>query len=171
MRLHSFLGNRKGSASAEMALVMPLLLVLMFGSFELGRYFLDEHVVAKAVRDGARFAALGTFVNYPSCSGEPAGNIASNTRSIVRTGRLGGTTPRLSYWPNTPSGSPPYGISIAVSCATAVGAQAINGIYDGRTGGAAIVTVTATVPYRPLFGTLVFSSLNLRASSQAAVTG
>ena len=44
---------QSGVAAVEMALVAPLLLALLFGSVELGKYFLDQHVVVKAVRDGA----------------------------------------------------------------------------------------------------------------------
>ena len=56
-RLRALLASDDAAAAAEMALVVPLLVILMFGSFELGRYFLDEHVVVKAVRDGARYAS------------------------------------------------------------------------------------------------------------------
>ena len=51
------LGCNTGAAAAEMALVLPILIALMFGSFELGNYFLNQHVVTKAVRDGLRFEA------------------------------------------------------------------------------------------------------------------
>jgi len=44
--------NKDAAAAAEMAIVTPILVSLMFGSFEMGNYFLSEHVVAKAVRDG-----------------------------------------------------------------------------------------------------------------------
>ena len=49
--------DRAGSAAAEMALVLPLLLVIMFGTFELGHFFYSEHIVQKAVRDAARYAS------------------------------------------------------------------------------------------------------------------
>jgi len=47
------------------------------------------------------------------------------------------------------------------------------GIYRGRTSGAQIVTVTATVNYRSVLGVMGFSGIGLRlnASSEAAVTG
>ena len=48
--------DSRGAAAAEMALVLPLLLVILFGSLELGNYFMNEHTLIKAVRDGARFA-------------------------------------------------------------------------------------------------------------------
>ena len=34
---------------------------LMFGAVELGNYFLNEHSLVKAVRDGARYAARQDF--------------------------------------------------------------------------------------------------------------
>ena len=39
----------RGSAGVEMALVTPIFLALMFGSFEMGYYFLSEHAVANAI--------------------------------------------------------------------------------------------------------------------------
>ena len=48
-----------GAAAVEMALVAPLLLALLFGSVELGKYFLDQHVVVKGKnRDTAWFSIL-----------------------------------------------------------------------------------------------------------------
>ena len=49
--------DRSGTSAVEMAMATPLLLVLLIGTFELGYYFLSEHVVQKAVRDAARYAA------------------------------------------------------------------------------------------------------------------
>ena len=53
-RLHRLSTDRSGTAAAELALVLPLLLTMMFSTFELGNYFLAEHVVQKAVRDAAK---------------------------------------------------------------------------------------------------------------------
>ena len=82
-RLISLWRDRNGAAAAEMALVAPLLLILMFGSFEVGKFFWDEHLVTKAVRDGARFAARQSFASMP-CGG-PATNEAQ-IRNVVRYG-------------------------------------------------------------------------------------
>ena len=70
MRGVSLLRSRRGSAAAEMALVSPLLAVLMIGSVELGNFFYNEHILMKAVRDGARYAARQNFSNYSACTGE-----------------------------------------------------------------------------------------------------
>jgi len=162
------IGCRSGSAAVEMALVIPLLVILMFGSFELGSYFLDNHVVAKAVRDGARYAARRPFTNYAACAGVPGGTVATDTRNLVRTGKLSGGAARLRGWTD------PATISISISCDTAgVGGVPYTGIYNGMATGAPVVTVSADVPYQSLFGGVGFSSvgLTLHAQSQAAVTG
>jgi len=64
-------------------------------------------------------------------------------------------------------------ITVTTSCASNTSGQSMLGIYRGRTGGAQIVSVNATVTYRPLFSTYVFrgAGFNLNAASQAAVTG
>ena len=49
-----FLHDTRANAAVEMALVAPLLLAILFGSVELGNYFMNEHELIKAVRDGAR---------------------------------------------------------------------------------------------------------------------
>ena len=43
--IRNFASDSNGAAAAEMALVMPLLLIIMFGAMELGKFFLDQHVV------------------------------------------------------------------------------------------------------------------------------
>lgn len=153
---------RRASAAVEMALVTPLLVTLMFGSFELGNYFMDSHVVAKAVRDGARYAARRAFDQY-TCS-TVSSDVIDKTRNIIRTGQVAsGGTARLPGWSDSST------ISVAASC----DATTVSGIYTGMTGGARIVTVTAAVPYNSLFNSLGFSSttLTLRARAQAAVAG
>ncbi len=145
-----------------MALVAPLLIGLMFGSFELGKYFLDQHVVAKAVRDGARYAARQSFTTMP-CGGTPTAD--TQIKNLVRTGTAAsGGTARLPYWTDAAT------ITVTVTCDTS---GAYTGIYTGLTGGARRVTVAATVPYTSLFGGVGFSvtGLNVVAQNQAAVMG
>src|SRR3546814_7531911 len=96
MLWRSLARDRSGAAAAEMALVSPMLIILMFGSFELGNYFLDEHVVLKAVRDGARYAARQNFTTMP-CSGTPTADAA--IKNLVRYGNIACSgDPRLRYW-------------------------------------------------------------------------
>ena len=173
MRRRSFGRDRSGSAAVEMALVTPLLLIILFGSVEVGNYFYNEHLLVKAVRDGARFAARQNFSYYESggsCSSPTDAMLITDIKTLVMTSLLSGGTNRLPTW-NTST------ITISAACQTVTGGQTMTGIYRGRTGGTAgapIVTVTASVPYTPIMKSLFgFSGIgvNLNAAQQAAVTG
>ena len=50
--------NARGVAAVEMAVVLPLLLLVTFGLMEYGWLFLKAQQVANAARQGARYAAL-----------------------------------------------------------------------------------------------------------------
>ena len=51
----------RGAAAVEMALVMPLLILMVMGIIDFGRIFNGEIQLSQAAREGARVAALGTF--------------------------------------------------------------------------------------------------------------
>ena len=171
MKRRSFipmLRDRRGNAAAEMAMVTPLLLILMMGCAELGNYFWNEHTLLKAVRDGARFAARQGFSNYPDCS-TVATSLRDNTRNVVVYGYLSDTSGN-TLTPNISASN----VTVGTSCATTVGGQTMGGLYQNQANGAQIVTVSATVTYRPIIAmTLGFSGVGyqLYAQSQAAVTG
>jgi Flp pilus assembly protein TadG len=167
--LYYCLSERRGSAAAEMALVLPLLTMLLFGSAELGNYFLNEHAVVKAVRDGARYASRLPMTDYPSCT--PSSTAEAQIRNVTRTGTTTGATAgnRLAYWEDVMNGNPT--IFVTAACDTT---GTYTGIYDGLAMGVPVVTVRASVPYTSLFG--VFGMFNdttfhLNASSEAAVMG
>lgn len=159
--------DQRGVAGAEMALMLPLLVTLMFGAFELGNYFWNEHKVVKSVRDAARFAGRQTaFFSPSSCtSGTVTTAPASDIDKIARYGKLtvtGADKPKIYGW-TTP-------VTVTLSC-PAIGSY--SGIYKGKAN-VPVVTVSATsVPYDSLFQRLGFtsSSLTLNASSQSAVMG
>ena len=161
-----------GAAAAEMALALPILLVLLFGSAEIGNYFMNEHILVKAVRDGARYAARQDFSNFSSCSGAPGGTVEADTKAVVMTGLLSGGTNKLRNWNATT-------ITVTTSCSTTTGGQTLGGIYTGNKNssgtliGAPIVTVSATVPYSPILQAFGFTGTgyNLNATQQAAVMG
>ena len=50
--------NRRGSAVVEMALVLPFLLLLVFGITEFGRAWMTVNVLQTAAREGARLAVV-----------------------------------------------------------------------------------------------------------------
>lgn len=155
--------DRTGSAAAEMALVLPLLLVIMFGTFELGHFFYSEHIVQKAVRDAARYASRLPITNYPACV--PTAGAELQIQKVARTGVPDGTTSaRLRGWTADTM------TNVAVVCDTSGTYQGIYTVYPFPDG-VPTVTVSATVPYMSLFGALGLGnpSLNLKAESEAAV--
>jgi Flp pilus assembly protein TadG len=163
MILRSLLNCNKGAAAAEMALVTPLLMIIVFGAFEAGNFFWKQQIVGKAVREGARYAARRPLTDFTGCV--PSTSVISDTRNVTRTGRVSGGTARISNWTAATSVT----VSMPTGCNTAYS----GGIYVNNPGGAPTVTVSATVPYNSLFGSLGFATanLNMRADAQAAVMG
>jgi Flp pilus assembly protein TadG len=170
--LRTLIAESRASAAAELALVMPLLLLLFTGCLELGNYFFNEHILVKSVRDGARYAARQDISGYTACTGEPPAAVVNNTKAVVMTGLLDGGTNRLASWSATT-------ITLGITCSTSAGSTALGGFYAGVKNsagtvvGAPIVTVSATVPYVPVIAAMGFSAagLNLVATQQAAVIG
>ena len=66
----------RGAAAVEMALVMPLLILMVMGIIDFGRIFNGEIQLSQAAREGARIAALGspTFV---------VGDVGDRTRAAL----------------------------------------------------------------------------------------
>lgn len=177
--------DRSAAAAAEMALVLPIFIALVFGTVELGHYFMSEHIVQKSVRDAARYAARLPIGNYPDCTA-PVAAATSNIQNVAKTGDPDGDvdndgTPdqRLQGW--TSAGM----ATVSVVCNNS---GFYKGVYSDLPGGTAkVVTVTAAVPYPTLFGTLgvgnaarsrcaagqpaSWACLTLGARSQSAVFG
>jgi Flp pilus assembly protein TadG len=172
MPFRKILKDCSAAAAAEMALVAPLLLVILVGAVETGNYFLSEHALVKGVRDGARYAARQSFFSYPACTGSSqniTGTTYDNTKLLVRKGSLNSSdSDRLANWTHANTT-----FTLAMSCTAVTSGQNVQGIYKERLGGAPIVTVSATVPYRPVMPVFGSSSLGLRlnAKQQASVMG
>jgi Flp pilus assembly protein TadG len=180
-----FLRDEGASAAVEMALVTPILLALLFGSVELGNFFMTEHAVEKGVRDGARYAARLPFAATYTCTSDPATVFAdpgatNNIINVTKTGAVSGTGfPRLdaSYWDRT-CGTDTQTVTVSVSCVDKDNIDTENtgntGIYTGLSGTKIpVVTVSARVKYLSVLGTLGFKTTNLclNAESKAALQG
>jgi Flp pilus assembly protein TadG len=92
-------GKRKsrGQSMVEMALVLPIIMVLLMGAVDFG-FILYAHVqVAAAAGEGARVGALVLYnneVNNPSLADHDAFRLARVKAAVVRAmGRLNTTTP------------------------------------------------------------------------------
>lgn len=143
-------------------MVLPIMLLLIFSSVELGNYFLSEHVVDKAVRDAARYAARLPVADFDCATGTM--NDPAPVQKLARTGEPDGTVARLVDWTDDTM------TTVSVACDTS---GTYTGIYTDFPMGAPVVTVTAAVPYTSVLGAigLGITSLTLNAESQAAVIG
>lgn len=160
--LRRLVADSRASAAAEMALVTPLLLVLMFGSFELGNFFLSEHVVQKGVRDAARYASRLPISEYPLC--DPTADAEQRIQRIARTGEPDGTELRLRGWTSDAM------TAVILECDTSGTHTGIYTVYPFPDG-VPTITIRASVPYPSLFSQIGLgdTSLTLNAESHAAI--
>jgi len=159
--LRSFARREDGAAAAELALMLPLLVLMLFGAIEVSYYFYEQHQVVKGVRDGARYASRQRFTDI-NCDDGIDSTVATAIKEVTRTGRPSGGTARVPGWVNGD-------ITVALNCpATAV----TTGIYADISN-APVVSVTASVDYRSLFDGvgILTDSYSLNATQQAAVMG
>ena len=52
------INNQNGAALVEFAIVLPLLLILIFGIIEFGVMFYDKAMITNATREGARWESF-----------------------------------------------------------------------------------------------------------------
>ncbi|MGQ7829471.1 TadE/TadG family type IV pilus assembly protein [Altererythrobacter sp. Z27] len=163
-----FLSCTRGAAAAEMALIVPLAVLIMFSALESGHFIYQEHQVVKGLRDGGRFAARQSF-DVINCRGGSAstipGSLQTEIKNLVRTGRLSGGTPRVLGW-----GDDPADVTITVTCPSSAEAQ--TGLYSSGEP-APQVTISTTFGYDSLFNGLgvLTDSVSLNGSHQATVMG
>jgi Flp pilus assembly protein TadG len=97
MRYRRCTGQRMGAAVVELAFVLPLLLILMVGVWEIGRLIQLEQTMNEAARQGARLASQGQIVNtqgaYTQISlntGSP--NVEDTVRDYLQASGITNTT-------------------------------------------------------------------------------
>lgn len=177
----ALLRHRNGSAAAELALVLPMMLILMFGSLELGNLFLDEHALSKQVRDGARFAARLELSNTFDC---PGGDIFEDDDAeaqiinVTKEGVVSGSgNPRWTgYWDRTCPGRSV--VDVDVRCVPKDQIDTADtgntGLYSSLPGDQIpVVKVSGAVKYRSILAAIGFDATNvcLKAESEAAMAG
>ena len=154
--VNSLRQSQSGAAAAELALSLPLMLILLFGSVEAGNYFYSEHKLVESVRDGARWASRQNFSDYP-CTGSIDAGTEDDIEEVIRTGRVGGSDDRLPLMDNADDGGTAT-YSITYVCTNQMETKPgsgsyvpVGGLYNNM-GQAPIVTVDVQVPYQSLFG-------------------
>ena len=82
--LRKFRRNRRGSAAVEFALVLPVLMLLLFGIIDFGRMMNARITLSEAAHEGARAAAVAGDDAAVATIGKVMGSMASgmNTPTI-----------------------------------------------------------------------------------------
>ena len=75
LKKDGLLKSQKGATAVEFAIILPLLLLLIFGSIEFGLFLYNRHVITNAVREAAR---AGIVVRIPRLSNNDIETIARN---------------------------------------------------------------------------------------------
>lgn len=167
--INRFVGETRASASVEFALLLPMLIVLLFGGAEAGHFVWTQHKLVEAVRDGARYASrLPVTGSEGVCAGATETISTAQidaVKLVTRTGQLDnpGALPVVKGWDASE-------VSVNVTCQAFVD----TGIYSDLGEAGPVVTVSASgVAYPMLFGGLAWaaSGVNLTAKSSAVVIG
>jgi Flp pilus assembly protein TadG len=80
----------RGIAMMELVLILPVVLILVMGTAELGRALMQYNTLSKAVRDGARHLANTALLGSTGTVQIDAARL-TETRNLVVYGNTGGT--------------------------------------------------------------------------------
>ena len=98
MSLHKKLRSESGASAVEFALLLPVLMMILFGIIEFGLALYRQAILTNASREGARLGIVQSIPaitnaqidaaidNYLTAAGIPAGDVA---RTIVAGGVTG----------------------------------------------------------------------------------
>lgn len=86
--------GRRGAVTVEMALVLPIFTMLVFGIIEFGRGFMIMQLVTNAAREGCRRAIIDgstntDVTNYIQTFMQTSGNIATANTTVTVTPAAG----------------------------------------------------------------------------------
>src|SRR5437016_2897541 len=83
--------RRSAAAAVELAFMMPFLLILLLGVWEVGRLIEVQQILNDAAREGARLASLGHIINQNSAATDPR---RTPTPRVPRRGEAPGRSTR-----------------------------------------------------------------------------
>ncbi len=150
-RLAEVAPDRRGVAAVELALVMPLFLLLFSGLVEVGRAYEQANAIEKGLRAGALYLARTSDPAAPSAQAAAA--------DLVRSGRLGGGAPYLA--PGWERSTSVLDITLA---SFVIGEDSM-----------AVIRIAAEVPFEPLVPGLAagfgLDSYTIRLSHEQAYVG
>ena len=164
--------GKRGQAAVELAFLIPLMLLLLFGAFQLARVFYVYHSLHKALRGGAGLLARSSNVNYCNL----ADNALTDVRNVIVFGNLQGTgvpvvqglTPELiQILPERAVAD-----STAVSeCLCTEEPESCDMEAGGRPADFVVVNLGDGLPVEVQFPYMSLGTINLKVSVRMPVTG
>jgi len=129
--------SERGAVAVEFAIILPVLLMLVFGVISFGIVFAQKAAISSGVRSGARYGAVNLYSSSHTC-----GNVIAKTRESavtlgISTGREVGVTVRRGAVTVC---------SAARGAATPTGGSPPCEISGAPTAGSETLNVTATFP-------------------------
>jgi Flp pilus assembly protein TadG len=121
--------RERGAAAVEFALLLPILLIIVFGLIDFGRALNAQITLTQAAREGARLAALGQS------------NVVSRTQAAA-TG-LSNVSVTVTACPANPTATSDAVVQTSYSFSFLTPVGAIAGMFGGVKFGSPI-TMTAT---------------------------
>ena len=116
-RVARFARGERGAALVEFAIVLPILLMIVFGIVDFARAFYTQNNLTSAVREGARWASVQPIANLNTAAGvqqivKGFFNNANNTAA-----KFGGppVTDVQITLTKTPAGNNPEYVTVAVT--------------------------------------------------------
>lgn len=99
-------GVRRGAALVELAIVLPVLLLLIFGIVEFGQIMFIRHTLINAAKEGAMRATL------PGATPEV---VTARVRQVLDNGGLTGYDVTVTFTPSTPPGDLAETVRVAIA--------------------------------------------------------
>jgi hypothetical protein len=95
--------RRRGATVVEVALLLSIFLMFLFGIFEYGRYLMTVHVIGNAAREGVRYASVHVSEEYDFDTRDSAEGLPAIRRHVIE--KTGGVhrmlTPPVPGQPET----------------------------------------------------------------------
>jgi Flp pilus assembly protein TadG len=98
MKPRSLNTRRPGVAAVELAFVLPFILILLMGLWEVGRMVEMQQILNNAAREGGRAASTGQYtnaqiktivINYLNVAGIPTTNVVVTPTDVTTGGDVG----------------------------------------------------------------------------------
>jgi len=156
-KIRSIWRNNEGSALIETALILPVLIIFIFGVLEFSWLICQQHMISTGINDAARYIARSTTPNDPT--------VKQDAKYLATTGAVDGTVLRVRGWR---AGDVDISYSFISNPA---GNDGLTGLRGGPTIESVTVSTTFTVPSLGFFGILGLSPPTFRVLHQERVIG